>query len=35
MMAFSAMMDGPSNLTLAPMIMNAIPKVFSLLKDPN
>ena len=33
MMAFSAMLEGPNESTLAPMINSAFPKIVSLLND--
>lgn len=35
MMAFSAMLEGPSEQTLLPMIFSAFPKIIQLLKDPS
>lgn len=35
MMAFSAMLEGPSEQTLLPMITSAFPKIILLLKDQN
>lgn len=35
MMAFSAMLEGPTESTLAPLIKQAFPRIITLLKDVN